>query len=170
MPGFAGDFAGQTATTAATQRALVSGGRAAMWSNYTDQDPGAHDFAVGTVSLPVNQWGRGIGVYRYEAFFITSQTRYVEACWEWIQHLSTAPEVVQGVPARPDMLDSPALATRLGDDALTAYRATLAYEPLPPLSLSESTQVYWLYQAVDEVLAGASLEGALTKAQERAQQ
>jgi multiple sugar transport system substrate-binding protein len=169
MPGFAGDFAGQTATTAAMQRALVSGGRAAMWSSYTDQDPGTHDFAVGMAPLPVNQRGRGIGVYRYEAFFITSQTRYVEACWEWIQHLSTIPEVVRGVPARPDMLDSPALATRLGEEAVAAYRTTLAYKPLTPLSLSESAQIRWLYEAVDEVLAGASPEEALGDAQRQAQ-
>ncbi len=170
MPSFADDFAGQTAATAEAQRALVSQGQAAMWSNYTDQNPGSTPFAVGMAPLPVNQLGRGIGVYRYEAFFIASQTRHAEACWEWIRYLSAVPEVVQSVPARTGMLDNPALQTRLGEEAVAAYRATLAYEPLAPLSLSESAQMYWLYQAVDEVLAGASLEGALGNAQRQAQQ
>ncbi len=170
MPSFAGDFAGQTAATAEAQRALVSQGHAAMWSNYTDQNPGSTPFAVGMAPLPVNQLGRGIGVYRYEALFIASQTRHAEACWEWIRYLSMLPEVVQSVPARTGMLDSPVLQTQLGEEAVAAYRATLAYEPLLPLSLSESAQMYWLYQAVDEVLVGASLEGALGNAQRQAQQ
>ncbi|MBN2007164.1 MAG: extracellular solute-binding protein [Anaerolineae bacterium] len=168
MPTFAEDFPNYQSATAQAQQTLLAQGQAAMWSSYTGQNPSSQNKQIGIASLPVNAQNQGIAVFRYEGFFISSETPHPEICWEWIQYLALKTELIQGIPARTGLLNAPLLQSQLGEEATAAYDAMLNYSPLPALSLSESAQIYQFYEAIGEILNGASPETALGKAQQEA--
>ncbi len=169
MPVFAQDFADYQYATSQHQKALISQGQVAMWSNYTGQQYGVAGVRAGMAPLPVNQHGHGTAVFRYEGLFVASETPHREVCWAWFRALSSEAELIEGIPARVNLLDSPSLQSRLGEETVATYRAVLEYDPLPALSLSEVAQIRWLYEAVGEILTGASPEGALGNAQQQTQ-
>jgi hypothetical protein len=140
-----------------------------MWSNYTGEPSEVAGVRAGKAPLPVNQRGHGTGVFRYEGLFMASETPHPDVCWAWFRALSSEADLIEGIPARVTLLDSPSLQSRLGEETVATYRAVLEYDPLPALSLSEIAQIRWLYEAVGEILTGASPEGALSQAQQQAQ-
>lgn len=76
---------------------------------------------IRTVNLPTN--GRYIPVqYEVGAAFITAQTLYPEACYNWISFIAQRPELLLGAPANTTLLDDPSVEASLGADMIETLR------------------------------------------------
>jgi multiple sugar transport system substrate-binding protein len=154
------------------REALVRGGRAAMWTDVTGVDRGdvwPPDSEVGMAPLPLQAAGaEGVTDFIFEGLFISDGTTHPQACWEWIEYLSVHQELVNGLPARGSVLESAEFAARVGEEAVEAYRATLAYGNALarlPATPDGGTQLMLLNEAFESILAGADPEAALLEAQ-----
>ena len=153
-----------------TRNTLVKEGRVAMWSDFTGIDRTyiwPEDITIGIAPLPIGTI-KGTD-FQTEGFFINSNTPQAEACWNWINFLSTQPELVTSMPARHSILESTEFATQVGTGELEAYQAMQSYENL----LAEPYVVTYydeIVQALYEVYAGSSPDRALQESQIQAEQ
>jgi hypothetical protein len=113
----------------------------------------------------------GVTDLYYIGLFIAAETPYPQECWEWLKFVAAQETVVQGMPARPALLDSAEFAGRVGGDAVATYRALLGYADVSAFPTAQAAgQLQWLNQALADVLNGASPETALAEAQRRAEE
>jgi hypothetical protein len=93
-------------------------------------------------------------------YFVSAQTSNPDACWAWIKFLLDQPlAAINGAPARQVFLETPEFATRVGDDVVATSRFSLAN--LAPVQWRVN---YWLHDAFDAILDGASPDIAIEEA------
>ena len=169
-PVFPNDLPGRDPAAQDTRFALVQEGKAATWTDFTGvdrRDVWPSDAEIGMAPLPIGEVP--ITQFLPQGSFIAADTPYPEVCWAWIKFLSEQPSVVQSLPGRRSVLESPAFAARVEADVLSTYRALTEYDDLPVAPSSEAgDQLTYLYQAVADILNGARPEAALAKAQGQA--
>ncbi len=156
------------------QRDMVSTGRVAMWAEYPGNMPAqAFPFRVGMAPLPLGQ-GK-MNQNKIVAYVISVNSPYPEACWQWIKFLTGQLAVVQGVPPRRSLMETPEYQQRVGEEALATFQFALersvgsvnpVYEEYPWVY---TVRRYWFYEAFDRVMEGAEVEEALAEAQAKAE-
>jgi len=154
--------------------AMIDEGRAAMWASHgppvfparrTESD-------IGVVPLPLGQ--HDISSYvSVKGYFVSAQSEFPQACWQWLTFLTGQAEAVQGLPARRSVAESAAYRQQVGDGRAAAYLAGMTGSERPLLRFSDNAWLwgatYWLFQAYGQVLEGeANVEEALDAAQQRA--
>jgi ABC-type glycerol-3-phosphate transport system substrate-binding protein len=158
-----------------TRRELLFSGHVAMWTDFAgmgDSDAWPMGSEVGVAPLPLREVGaQGVTELLYNGLYIAADTDHQQECWEWIKFLSAQNTLVQGMPARRSALESDEFAAWVGADTAATYRALLDYANVPMFpSLAAAGKLQWLYQALEDVLNGASPEAALAEAQRRAEE
>ena len=179
-PNFRAEALADSISTA-EQQALISSGRAAMWTTHGRVPVSAfrNRPRTGVAPLPVSQGGTEGTPLVASGYFISARREASpnvhQACWEWIAFLSGQPEAVQGLPARRSVAESEAYRRYVGAERAVAYLASVAgaeqSSAFQFLSREAwlSGATHWLVQAYDQVLTGeASAEEALATAQELA--
>jgi|GEM_PF-2146399 len=111
---------------------------------------------------------------------ISSQTQYVQECYDWITTIAETPELFTGIPSRPDLFTDPDLTAQQGD-GFVALAETLAGHLTAPNALifpsvygvsSANSQSAWLepnffYYALDNVMLNdADIEAEMMQAEE----
>lgn len=102
---------------------------------------------------------------------IAAQTPRREACWQWIQYLSSEPVFISSDwPARASLAESEAFQQQATAGAAAVYRAyqqasTSQAVPAQPSLEVTSFNPYWFNQAMYRALQGAALEQVLQEAQ-----
>ncbi len=148
---------------------LVHTGRAAMWMGTSlyrrSYSFNAEEFSM--APLPLGSNG-GYPVSFVEGYYISADTAYPYACWEWIKFLTTEGYLSGGLPARRAIFESSAYRTRIGEETALVYEYIVRYGKIQDTSGSDGylgAADYWLYSAVDAVLEGEPVEDALAQAQ-----
>jgi multiple sugar transport system substrate-binding protein len=155
-------------TTAGTHPPSVSSGQVAMWIDEYHRHLGSPplDFDVGLVSLPVGAASLA-GVSSSRALYISAQTDVPDACWAWMTFLSAQPEAVQWLPVRRG-----AWRAGVGEELAAAWSSILSQSDLQPpsggYSMASTYALYWLDEALADVLAGTPPADALVEAQAKA--
>lgn len=149
----------------------VGQGRVAMWIDYFGNHRGAPplDFDVGVGPLPAG--AVPLTAFSPRALFISAQTPHPNACWEWISFLSAQPEAVSLLPLCHDVAASDAWRERAGVETADAWQALLDRGEKPQRSWVQTPAtfaLYWLDEALADVLAGARPDAALAEAQAQA--
>jgi ABC-type glycerol-3-phosphate transport system substrate-binding protein len=162
------------------RKALIEGGRAAMWTHagLLSATERSEQPSTGVVPVPTRADGTSgpWGVVANGYFIRRGADAGVrQACWEWIVFLTERPELVQGFPARRSIAESEAYRQQIGAEWAAAYLASLASiagADEPSIFVQEpwlSTARYWLIQAYDQAVQGeATVEEALDEAQRMA--
>jgi ABC-type glycerol-3-phosphate transport system substrate-binding protein len=147
-------------------------GRVAMWigvagdRSETVQPDGTTaelPFTVGTATVPT-----GIAPLTSppgSGFFISRRAADPAPCWTWMKYLSSQPDVLSALPIRRSVFESAAYQQNIGPDVAAVYRAALAQ---PTASFRAGYPVFWLRQALQDVIGGASPETVLDEAQQKA--
>ena len=174
-PVFLADIANITEANAfyIEREALISGGRAAMWTHLGlpaiggDRD----ELNIGVAPLPAGIHGAS-GSGTAFGCFISAQTEARQACWQWITFLTEQPGLTGGLPARRSVAESDAYRQQVGDERAAVYLASVAGAEHASVFDSLTGQgwlvggMYWLGRAYSQVVAGeASVEEALNAAQ-----
>ncbi len=149
---------------------LVQKGSVAMWSDFVGIDRHStwpEETTVGIAPLPT-------GVIRgteflTEGLFIATDTPHAEECWEWIKFLAQQPELVQAMPARFSVFNSPEFAINAQLGEIETYQAMKSYSNLLT-KLDEFAHYDWAIQALEETYAGSNPGAALERAQTQAEQ
>ena len=177
-PVFVTDWSELQDIAAATERweTMIRENRAAMWTTMEGEnlvyDPEGMD--VGFAVLPAGTDGAA-GAYRtVTGYFISAQTEARQACWDWIDFLTTQPKIIWGAPSRRSVLQSETYQQRGGADRAAVYEASVGGVDRPPtFAVSAENEwlfwgeIMWLARAYGEVIRGeASVEDALARAQE----
>lgn len=146
----------------------VSSGRIAMWVDTVAAHRGAPElpFEVGIAPLPAG--AAPLERPSTRALFISAGTPYAEACWAWIAFLSGQPEAVQWLPVRRDVAESRAGWGDATGETVDAWQSVLGREEAAPPPSRYARALYWLDEALAQVLAGASPFEALAQAQGKA--
>ena len=120
------------------------------------------------VPLPSNGSAATLGTA--SGYLISSQTRFPDACWQWISFLSQ--QMPQGaVPARKSLAESSAYRDSVGSEVAAVARASLENAAL----LSPGMMQFWgdlghFWRAIDSISRGsATPEEAMLQAQRLAE-
>lgn len=181
-PVFVTDISELVNTTAILEReALISDGRAAMWTRYGAQpDLGLGDRSqlnIGVAPLPRGSGGAAGGSFLTSSgYFISADAEARQACWQWITFLTGQPEATTALPARRSVAESDAYRQRVGEDLAAAYRASLGDGTAPStyqILIGEDSwlgnTIIWLSSAYGQIVDGeATAAPALAKAQDMA--
>ncbi|RPJ37396.1 MAG: sugar ABC transporter substrate-binding protein, partial [Planctomycetaceae bacterium] len=100
-------------------RALISRGKVAMWSGFPGEgdwwSAAPRDLNVAFVEMP---HGPGqVAELHLSGYYISSQTEHPEACWEWIEFLSSQASTIQAIPARRAVARSDVYRQQMGEAA-----------------------------------------------------
>jgi multiple sugar transport system substrate-binding protein len=174
-PIFLADIARVTEIDASVieREALISEGRAAMWTNMGATAIGGdrEGLDIGVAPLPAGVNGAA-GSGTVTGYFISAQTEARQACWQWITFLTKQPGLTQGLPARRSVAESGAYRQQMGDERAAVYQASVAGAEHPSVFDILTGQgwlsggMYWLGRAYSQVVADeASVEEALDAAQ-----
>jgi multiple sugar transport system substrate-binding protein len=156
-------------------------GRIAFFRTNASQPQGYYFFEqqppyeVGLAPWP--QFNDPTGMYfmgSTRAHLISKNSDNVPVCWDWIKFLSEQPTLVQGVPARNSVLNSPEWEATVGKENAEAMRA--AMNNLQP----QSTEVYyynpiswplsqWRSEAIRKALAGEDITEMLNAGQQKSE-
>lgn len=150
---------------AETRHTLIGDGKVALWSDFVGLDRSSiwpEETAVGIVPLPVGAI-KGTD-FLTEGFFITLHTSQAEACWKWMNFLSAQPELINAMPARQSILDTPEFAMQARPGEIAAYQAMQSYGNLlaEPHAMSYFDE---MIEALYQVYAGSSPASALQRVQ-----
>jgi multiple sugar transport system substrate-binding protein len=137
---------------------------------YNEKPP----FEMGVAPFP--QFNDPTGMFfqgSTRAHMISRNSQNVQACWDWITFLSEQPVLLQGVPARASVLDSPAWEASVGVENAAAMRAAMN-NLQPQLTSYEYNPIHWPLQswrseAVRKALAGEDINEVLNGAQQKAE-
>jgi ABC-type glycerol-3-phosphate transport system substrate-binding protein len=175
-------------TSAPDWAAFARTGRAAMWFNNSRYggDAPQYFFAYAVAPRPFGDSAvtpRDFDVIT--GWFISAQTPYPAACWQWLRYLSAEHSRISEVgrfPARISQAESAAFLEGATPGMAEVYAAYAAiFDSSAPGSVAsryegrisaDSDQIdgYWFYQAIDRALQGADLERELADAQFLTQQ
>lgn len=155
------------------REALISEGRAAMWTHMGTPAIGGDrdELDIGVAPLPAGIHGAS-GSGTATGYFISAQTEARQACWQWITFLTEQSGLTQGLPARRSVAESDAYRQQVGAERAAVYRASVAgaeHASVFDILTGQgwlSGGMYWLGRAYSQVVAGeASVEEALNAAQ-----
>ena len=158
------------------REALVSEGRAAMWTLMGIPAIGGsrEGLNTGVAPLPAGAEGASGNGSTY-GYLISAQTEAPQACWQWITFLTGQPGLTQGLPARRSVAESDAYRQQVGAERAAVYLASVTGAERASVFDILTGQgwlsggIYWLGRAYDQVAAGeASIEEALDAAQKMA--
>lgn len=155
-------------------------GRVAFFQTNASQPQGWYfqgqdaPFKIGVAPWP--QFNDPTGMFFFgstRAHMISKNSKNVQACWDWITYISEQPVLLQGVPARNSVLQSPEWEAAVGKENAAALRAaqnnlqpqqtTYTYNPIAwPLQT-------WRSEAVRKALNGEDVTESLNTAQEKAE-
>jgi multiple sugar transport system substrate-binding protein len=165
--------AGQEGLTQAY--ALVSDGRAAMWtdlaSNHPSHPAGAGGYAgrwLGVVPFPSD--GGNTSPVQVFGYVMSAGTSQPDAAWRWLSFLTRQGAVGRsaGVPARRSVAEATGLWDRLDDGLVAALRYAMEH-PLVSSPAGATSAQAALEQALTAVLQGSQdVEQALAEAQQAA--
>jgi len=181
-PVFATDITQAMSASAYLDReALISGGRAAMWTKYGAQsslglDDQRKEMNIGVVPLPAGPGAKSGSYLTSSGYFISAETEARQACWQWITFLTGQVDAMQGVPARRSVAESDAYRQKVGAEQAAAYLASVgdastssAFQILLGENSWLGISTIWLSTAYGQVLDGkATVESALADAQQMA--
>jgi multiple sugar transport system substrate-binding protein len=167
------NYLAQANTFLIEREALISDGRAAMWTHVGTPAIGGdrEGLDIGVAPLPAGIHGAS-GSGTTSGYFISAQTEARQACWQWITFLTEQPGVTQGLPARRSVAESDAYRQQVGAERAAVYLASVAGAERPSVFDVLTGQgwlaggMYWLGRAYSQVADGeASVEEALNAAQ-----
>jgi ABC-type glycerol-3-phosphate transport system substrate-binding protein len=91
------------------------------------------------------------------AGYISIDSDIPEACFRWLSHIASHPELFTGaMPAQVSLLDSPSVQSSLNDDAIEAYRTIAQQMAAPNIVNFNSTDPFlstWLTRAMEAYLS-----------------
>ena len=155
------------------REALISEGRAAMWTYVGAPAQGGNrdQLNIGVAPLPAGIHGAS-GSGTATGYFVSAQTEARQACWQWITFLTEQLGLTQGLPARRSVAESDAYRQQVGDERAVVYLASVAGAEHASVFDILTGQgwltggMYWLGRAYSQVAAGeTSVEEALNAAQ-----
>jgi hypothetical protein len=144
-----------------------------MWVDEYDRHVSSPplDFDVGSVSLPAGAASLE-STSGSRALYISAETDMPDACWAWITYLGAQPKAVQWLPVRRDIVAGDAWRAQAGEEMAAAWASILGRSDLQPpswgYSMASTYALYWLDEALADVLEGARPVDALTEAQTKA--
>ncbi len=158
------------------QEALVSEGRAGMWTQLgpmamVDLGGGRDQLNTGVAPLPAGSEGIS-GGGTTTGYYISAQTDARQACWQWLTYLTEQPNLAQGLPARRSVAESAAYRQRVGTERVAVYQASAA-----SVAAASSFDVFvgetwlaggivWLGRAYSQIVEeGVDVQEALNAAQ-----
>lgn len=146
-------------------------GQIATWSAMLSERGGQGwdlewDMRWGVTTLPRDQ--QAMTLTLVEGTFVSSQTRYPDACWTWISFLSKQLPARQ-TPARRSLAESDAYRDKVGANVAAVAQASMEKALLLSPELAEYEEALELFaQAFQAVMAGTSTaDEALTWAQQQ---
>ena len=155
------------------REALISEGRAAMWTyvGASAQGGDRDQLNIGVAPLPAGIHGAS-GSGTATGYFVSAQTEARQACWQWITFLTEQLGLTQGLPARRSVAESDAYRQQVGAERAVVYLASVAGAEHASVFDILTGQgwltggMYWLGRAYSQVAAGeTSVEEALNAAQ-----
>ena len=167
------DYLTQANTVFLEREALISEGRAAMWTHMGTPAIGdARDqLDIGVAPLPAGVYGAS-GSGTATGYFISAQTESRQASWQWITFLTQQPGLTQGLPAHRSVAESDAYRQQVGAERAAVYQASVAgaeHASVFDILTGQgwlSGGLYWLGRAYSQIVAGeAGVEEALNAAQ-----
>jgi ABC-type glycerol-3-phosphate transport system substrate-binding protein len=131
-------------------------------------------FEVGIAPLPSTPLPNGpIDISYVLGFYISSETEHSQACWELAKYLSEHTEVLNGMPSRISVANSPAWEAQVGIEKAEVYRMA-AKRPLAEMDEDSINSYFWtpisswLGRASGQIGAGNNPEQELARAQQYA--
>jgi ABC-type glycerol-3-phosphate transport system substrate-binding protein len=144
----------------------------AMYIGNGDEYPFDH----GYVPIPTNQAGQPLAVISgvlVQGHYISSHSKYPEACWQWIRYLSDQqPSPLGGISPRVSGLSSKNWIARVGENQADVIRETLVRSVESTISGTSDPRLQpyqgWLSQSITAVLQGQDTQVVLAEAQHKA--
>ena len=146
---------------------LIEAGRAAMWTDAlaSSRTP-APTLRFGVAPLPSDS--DALLVSHPVGYMISSASNEREVCWNWITFLTQEPLAVRSAPVRQAFLaDSSQLQPQFGsfsptDKAVATAELLATYSAsLPRAEPYPGRENWYLYEAFDAIMDGASVEKAV---------
>ncbi len=145
-------------------------GQVAFWFGSTDVSAdGFTQMVSNTVQIGVAPIPEGLNaslelvngmIQTTQGHFISKDTQYPQACWEWLSFISADPTAFYGVPVRKSVAASSNWEARVGTQTATVYRATLE-QVTPyqgPSTSSSDGEIFSITQLFTNIL-GKVLKG-----------
>jgi ABC-type glycerol-3-phosphate transport system substrate-binding protein len=127
----------------------------------------SYEIGVAPLPKPPSQ-GKYGGSPTLRGYFISPQSGDPQLCWNWIKYLSQQPSVMDGVPSRRSVAESPAWINHVGQDYSDVYRQALTqYEPTIYNPL-EGPYGHWWHTAVVAAVRGENIEPLASELQGKA--
>ncbi len=149
----------------------IANGQVAMWmTDGLREDDRNLDFKVGYVPLPVLTSGSSLAyIANSQGYFISSQAKYPQACWAWIQYLSDQPGLFGGYSTRLSILEASFAGKNQAklsaiQAAIRAYREDTSF--INPLLFPYRNE--W-GKAETAILQGKDIPQVLAEAQRKAE-
>jgi len=129
---------------------------------------------TGVVPYPAGaNSAEGSGFQSVTGYFVSSNTEYRQACWQWITFLTEQPNLSTGLPGRISVAQSNAYRQLVGNEQADAYLASVSAGSQASFFQQLSNSAGWLSmgltflsEAYDEIISGeATVEEALVEAQ-----
>ena len=159
----------------------VKTGEVAFWSTRAGEEEreflgsGKPSFGVGIVPLPSTPLPNGPYEINYVlGFYISNETEHPQACWELAKYLTEHTEVLNGVPSRISVANSPAWEAQVGIEKADIYRVAaerqLAGTEEDPINAYFWTPIIsWISRANAGIGDGNNSEQELAIAQQYAE-
>ncbi|MEM5776639.1 MAG: hypothetical protein AAGU05_16665, partial [Anaerolineaceae bacterium] len=108
-----------------------------------------------------------------QGHYISSHSKYPEACWQWIRYLSDQqPSPLGGISPRVSGLSSKNWIARVGENQADVIRETLVRSVESTISGTSDPRLQpyqgWLSQSITAVLQGQDTQVVLAEAQHKA--
>lgn len=156
---------------------LIMDGRAGMWLSYGDFSHGMQGNFKQAIAPPLlGTHPLSPDDFNANGLLISAKTQNVQACWQWIKHLSADTSAMEGqFPARISVAEAEAFVEQAPAGAIEVYQAYRKAMERPATEQRESSfdnsfDYFWFFQAVDRALQGKSLEKELADAEELTKQ
>ena len=127
----------------------VNSGEVGFWSTRAGEEEreffySKPSFEVGIAPLPSTPLPNGPYEFSYVlGFYISSETENPQACWELAKYLSEHTEVLNGVPSRISIANSPAWEAQVGVEKAEIYRIA-AESQLAEIEEDSINSYFWV--------------------------
>ncbi|MCL4869816.1 MAG: extracellular solute-binding protein [Anaerolineae bacterium] len=156
---------------------LVQNGKVAMWPvewRGGTEDRLTGDLEIGSAPMPRGPHGYSFSlVDNLVAYFISTETLHVQACWQWLKFLSIQPTASPYLPAHIATAQSAAFADHVGAKLADVYLTAVAggsHEAFLTGQLEEwiNPGLVWLVEAAEiAAKGGVTLASTLADAEDK---
>jgi ABC-type glycerol-3-phosphate transport system substrate-binding protein len=159
-------------------QALVSSGKIAFWTStsgnpgnwYLSQDSSS-PFRVGTVPLPITQSPFQQYTTANMGLFISKNSPFPKACWQWIKFLSENPASFDGLPMRRSIRNSSSWESVIGYENAEVYRVAYRQSDFIRYNWDIVGPLHNIFvQALQSIFEGGDIQIELATAQSKADQ